>query len=141
MEKMKLNKLTPRSLYTKHYVAVGEPELEGDYEGGPLLCPYCGGDNLHQADLQVFSRGEDSVSQYVAVRNMATDNPEIITQKDTSGQDENPSGMRQGILLSFECESNFSVEGTSHPHNPLLAIYQHKGCTYMDWVEKVPKKK
>jgi hypothetical protein len=140
MEEMKLNELTPRSMYTGHYVAVGKLELEDDYEDGPLLCPYCGGNNLHQTDLQVFPRDEDSVSQYVAIKNMATDNPKVIIQEDTSGQDENPSGRHQGILLSFECESNFSEEGVFH-QNPLLAIYQHKGCTFMNWVEKVPEKK
>ena len=85
--------------------------------GTAIDCPCCLGNNLHQKSVSVFFRNEDS--------------PDGIFKKvDLTGVEyahpsKNPSPRRDGMLISFFCETCDS--------DPELAIYQHKGSTYLEW--------
>ena len=89
------------------------------YEGKALMCPHCGHDNLHQETIEVFSRSEDEEVALVTRAGGRASSAALET-----GQN-NPPVRRQGMLISFECEHGCP--------SPVLAIYQHKGTTYVDW--------
>ena len=84
-----------------------------------LVCPQCGNPNLHQGVVRVYSRDEDW--------------PSRLTQVDLNGNVTqianavgNPSDRRHGLTIAFECE-----------HCDLLAdlaIWQHKGVTFVEWL-------
>ena len=65
----------------------------------PLLCPVCGGNNLHHGEVEVFTRSkEDSKEGYhVAVRN----NGWADSDRNLSL---NPSARRDGVLGHLHCE-------------------------------------
>ena len=90
-----------------------------------LNCPACGGESLHQERVTAYFRHEDSdVGMVVEVDRetvMANANGDCITG--------NPSARRDGIVIEFSCE-NCSVI-------PRLAIVQHKGTTYFEWLDGV----
>lgn len=100
---------------------------------GPELwldCPYCGNDNTHQGNVEVYSRGEDSPDgTHVTVTQKPEFGPahggrlpcgdgSVKVDRDLSG---NPSLRRQGLRLWFWCEFC--------PHPFSLDISQHKGLT------------
>lgn len=117
----------------------------------PLRCPFCGGQNLHQQQVEVFNRrgGEDGVSECIVVHG---DNS--TTQGDGNY---NPSSQRDGLLIYFSCETCLAgmpplnelsreqqEDHSKHYlladcHLPLaLAVYQHKGSTYLEWSRARP---
>jgi len=82
-----------------------------------LLCPACGGSNLHQGRVEVFHRHrEEAPSTAIAVVDG------MLVDADAA---RNPSSRRQGLLVHFGCETC--------PAEPSLAIYQHKGTTFVLW--------
>lgn len=83
-----------------------------------LICPSCNGENLHQRSAKVYFRdSEDSdTGKFVRCSNQKIESIPL---------DGNPSFRRDGLLLSFDCE-NCDAE-------PELAIFQHKGTTYIKW--------
>jgi hypothetical protein len=84
-------------------------------EHSELICPCCGGNNLHHAGVAVFERQhEDGPLQTALIHNMAQPLPE------------NPSARRDGLVIEFWCESSCG--------RMRLAISQHKGCTYFNWL-------
>lgn len=85
-------------------------------------CPYCGGNNLHQSDVTVFSRDEDA--QKVRVTHVMEDGT-ITSASVPSEQANNPSSRRHGMQLYFWCESC--------EEKPVMAIFQHKGVTFIGW--------
>jgi hypothetical protein len=93
---------------------------------GELLCPFCGGNYLHQGRTSVFERGEDDEECALTVVEdfVTTVNPKASNKG-------NPSTRRHGMTVEFGCE--FSG---SHP-NPeaaiVLCIAQHKGVTEVYW--------
>lgn len=93
---------------------------------GELICPFCGGNYLHQATTSVYERGEDAETCALTVVNGFT-----TTVDARSSGAGNPSGRRHGLTIEFTCE--FSG---SHP-NPeaaiILCIAQHKGNTRVFW--------
>ena len=109
----------------------------GDHANGlgtELLCPTCSGNNLHQRNVTIFEPhwdGRTIVMQQTEHDMHVTPFP----SRDTC----NPSLGQQGILIEMECEScHYSYEdseGDAMPKEPLhrLAIYQHKGTTYVEW--------
>lgn len=88
------------------------------YSADGLRC-VCGNANLHQEQVKVYWReGEDSnLGRCVSSTKQKTEQFEH--------QSGNPSPRRDGLLIRFSCEHCFA--------EPELAIYQHKGATYMKW--------
>lgn len=84
----------------------------------PLACPGCGEQNLHQGEVLVFDR-------------VAEDSDQGTVTSSVSGQSRdgemwrNPSKRRDGILIHFSCEHCDA--------DPILAIVQHKGATFIYW--------
>ena len=107
------------------YVAFGDAPLV--IRDGQLICPGCNGEWIHQRNTTVFAREEGDDLTTVLTQN-GTDG-QIV--KFPSGDTCNPSPRRQGIIVEFECEN-------CHYDSPLpqfrLAIIQHKGNTYVEWL-------
>ena len=82
-----------------------------------IECPGCGDNWLHQGRVEVFDRSEDQPNHGIAIINGGA-------FPTTEGQ--NPSPRRQGMLIYFVCENCNSF--------PILAIFQHKGQTFIKWV-------
>ena len=103
--------------------------------GSELACPTCSEAYLHQRNVTVFQRYEDEATTVVMQQN---ENDMHVTTF-PSGDTCNPSPRRHGLLIEFECEmchySHEDSEGDVMPKEPLhrLAIYQHKGTTYLEW--------
>jgi DNA-directed RNA polymerase subunit RPC12/RpoP len=90
-----------------------------------LRCPRCGGDYLHQGRVEVFHRpAEDAPYRGVTV-------DRGLPIADLSAA--NPSERRQGLLIFFQCEY-CDLESWDLP----LALYQHKGRTFVEWRWVVP---
>lgn len=95
-----------------------------------LTCPNCGGEYLHQKDVQIFTReGEDRETKKTVV-NSGTGK---VNQMDGDQSAENPSSRRGGMSIFFMCEYCTSTDNFSPLYQ--LNIYQHKGQTFMEWSE------
>jgi len=89
-----------------------------------LNCPSCGGECLHQESVNVYFRDEDSDVGVVA--EVDRDTVSVNTKGDCiSG---NPSARRDGVVISFRCEFCDVI--------PRLAIIQHKGTTFFEWIDE-----
>lgn len=119
--------VTPRSDYPPANPA--EPQfqpLEARMHpmGYGLLCPVCGGYNLHHGMVRVESRpGEDDDGIAVLI----VDGKAEILMQDAS----NLRGRRDALIVSFSCETCGGEDCGE------LVIQQHKGSTYVRW-EAVP---
>ncbi|NLX17393.1 MAG: hypothetical protein GXY45_10565 [Ramlibacter sp.] len=83
-----------------------------------LVCPNCGGENLHHGTVTVYERDrEDS-----ATGRIVSTEDYVVANTSMKG---NPSARRNGLLIGFKCEHCDA--------DPVLAITQHKGCTYFHW--------
>ena len=83
-----------------------------------MNCPICKMQNTHITSVEVFSRGEDAeehVHTTVDMREMSTKTETV------KGHGRNPSGRRDGVILSGYCESGCKFE---------IEIAQHKGNTF-----------
>ena len=90
---------------------------------GALLCPRCGECFLHHEDASIFVREEDDYWTTVITQN----GPNVTSTPFPNSETCNPSARRQGMIIRFSCEHCENV--------PLqLALYQHKGVTYMEWM-------
>jgi hypothetical protein len=89
-------------------------------------CPNCGDHgNLHHTRVEIFYRPvEDGPWHGITVH----DGVPVV---DCSMP--NPSGRRDGLLIFFYCE-NCDLAAEDRP----LAIWQHKGSTYIDWWQGGP---
>ncbi len=85
----------------------------------PAICPHCGFDFLHQEKVEVWFRDEDAD---MALHTICGEGITFFTEDSSLG---NPSPRRDGIVVSFFCES---CDAKSH-----LMIYQHKGQTFIEW--------
>ena len=92
------------------------------HDAEELGCPSCGGGYLHHDGVQVFDRGEDA-PKGLHVRWEAGEARVCIDELR-----ENPSSRRGAITIRFHCEGC--------PAKPKLAIVQHKGMTYVGWLEE-----
>jgi hypothetical protein len=83
-----------------------------------LVCPSCGGDNLHHGVIETF---------YTNDHNAKTGDHLTIDVNGWVSKDknikQNPSPGRDGILIHFTCETC--------PAESVLSIAQHKGNTHM----------
>lgn len=107
-------------------------ELDADWLN---ICPYCQGNNLHQADVSIFNgdgydlewdeeESKSKSSPRTRVTHVMADNT-ITTARVPPEATNNPSRDRNGLLLSFSCESC--------DETPVMAIFQHKGTTFIGW--------
>jgi hypothetical protein len=94
---------------------------------GMLQCPRCTDHYLHQSDVMVFNRKEDA--NKVHLTSVTKNEPMVIVADVDNDTSLNPSARRQGLTIDFQCES-CDGDGDS---KVTLAIYQHKGSTYLDW--------
>lgn len=105
----------------------GEVEITNGFEqtvkftSHGALCCKCGCQNLHQGAVTLFDRIEDDPLVLVTEAT-GGDTSMGFKHNATSG---NPSLRRHGLIIHTECESGCQEK---------LAIYQHKGDTYMGWV-------
>ncbi len=89
-----------------------------------LHCPDCGGNFLHHTEIKVFLNNSGSRGKCDVV-SITDKTPINFTRRVAL---DNPSNDRDGLLIRFYCEFC--------PAEPVLAIYQHKGQTVIEWVEK-----
>jgi len=116
------------------------PVTLDDYGGNirGLICPNCGETYLHQTDVAIFHRVEDG--DQVKVTTITEDGVhEAVIANDVSL---NPSSRRHGLRISFWCEhcdggltDEERENGVTSNQVPDLAIYQHKGITFIEWVK------
>lgn len=106
-------------------MAFGNNPAQVDGESyGQLRC-VCGSDYLHQRNVTIFQRDEDADKTTVIAQDGHTAQVSEFPSQDTC----NPSPRRNGLIIEFECEE-CGDEGFKR-----LAIFQHKGNTFMEWVE------
>src|ERR1700733_4828421 len=101
--------------------------LVEDKSCGMVLCPKCRGDNLHQWEVEVFNRPQEDAPS-LAVRIGRSGAPRL------GDPDANPSSRRGGLLIYFLCENchpDFELFDRSQAF--VMAIYQHKGNTFIEW--------
>ena len=96
-------------------------ELSGSGNESILLCPGCKGTYLHQEFIEIFDRKEDEKKGIHVVA--GNQNIKIDT-----GLNGNPSSRRDGLKIHFSCETCLE--------KPVLAIWQHKGNTFSDFILK-----
>jgi hypothetical protein len=92
----------------------------GLYAANVIKCPNCDGIHLHQGKITAYCRErEDHTVGTVLIieKDLASHEP--------SDMSENPSPRRNGMTIDFDCEECDA--------EPRLAIYQHMGCTYVQW--------
>lgn len=107
-------------------------------EDGQLYCPSCGDTYLHQRNTTIFQRGEDGDITTVIAQNGNTVQATDFPNADTC----NPSWRRHGMIIEFECEqchgdgwdpkTETHIPSKEPPHR--LAILQHKGNTFVEWL-------
>jgi hypothetical protein len=85
-----------------------------------MCCPYCGHNYLHHKNVIVYNRDHEDSNHGLVVHSM---DGSITIDDDLNG---NPSGRRNGVLIYLECENC----GNTYK----LALYKHKGVTYLHWV-------
>jgi len=100
------------------------------FEQDALVCPRCGGTNLHHVKTTVFSRAEDAPSTMVIAINERSGSPVLWAGEQPSDHCSNPSSRRGAVVIAFRCEEcgDYDV-----PHSIQLSIVQHKGQTLVSW--------
>lgn len=105
----------------------------GEFGEDILACPECQDENLHQKDVEVWNRREDSVTgHYVKV----WFNGGLLSDTDVS---KNPSPRRQGLSITFECEQCYfdAVDGGEQNGKTfILDIIRYKGGTTIRWRDR-----
>lgn len=99
------------------------PAITDPSSFGELNCSCGGHGNLHHGNVTVFKRREDADVTTVIAQDGDTAQVSTFPSADTC----NPSPRRSGMLIEFSCEQC--------PWKSMqLAIFQHKGATFMEWV-------
>ena len=125
-----------RNHYKKQSFPRRRAEISFD-AGNVLLCPKCKEEFLHQDLVEVFFREKEDCN-----RDSCCVHIRVGTEKRfsliNSDMDRNPSYRRDGLLIRFWCEECTDPYGTPSAEQPeyfWLAIYQHKGCTFFEWLQ------
>ena len=99
---------------------------------GNLMCKCGQGGNIHQANTTIFERGEDNTTTTVIAQNGKDVQVSNFPSADTC----NPSPRRHGLIIEFECEQcHYDRDGNREGPLHRLAIFQHKGNTFVEWEE------
>lgn len=116
---------------------MNEIQLGPQWHDNSLLCPVCGGCNLHQEAVTMYDRVMNPDT--VLVTHVHEGNIHVKPMPvETAG---NPSADRNALEISFWCESCHGSVNDAPPEYAeyfKLAIQQHKGTTFLNW--NVPKK-
>ncbi len=88
---------------------------------GGLECPHCLNNYLHHDKVEVFSR---RCEDQEGIRSVTLEAGRAFVDIDMR---DNPSRRRDGLLVHFWCETC--------DKRSALSISQHKGSTYMAWVD------
>ena len=88
----------------------------------PLECPYCGGENLHQKNCTTYWRNTEDSN--FGISTFSADEQALFS----ANMNGNPSSRRDGISISFWCESCGDISQ--------LDIIQHKGSTFIAWSDE-----
>tara|TARA_Y100000361_G_C11074708_1_gene297594 strand:+ start:45 stop:464 length:420 start_codon:yes stop_codon:yes gene_type:complete len=97
------------NLITFDYFGDGEQSMN---------CPICEFSCTHITGVEVFSRGEDAAEHTHTTVDMVNNETSV---KKVEGHGRNPSGRRDGLIISGHCESGCKFE---------IEIAQHKGNTF-----------
>ena len=95
------------------------------YDG--LDCPACGGNYLHHKGIMYYNRNEDSETGDFVILCKTEKGGFKVTQETNYSMTHCPSPRRDGMEIFFTCECC--------PAKSILAIYQHKGQTFIEWKE------
>jgi hypothetical protein len=92
-----------------------------------LCCPSCGEPHsaLHHGGVDVYWRNYEDSPIGTKVRNEW----KAVDVTNHADMEMCPSSRRSGLYITFNCETCGTVED--------LAIVQHKGTTYISWVDNV----
>ena len=104
------------------------PIIHDEYGCKGLDCPACGGNYLHHEGVRYYNRSEDDErGDLVSLRKIITDDEwSFDVSHQTNVLMKNcPSPRRDGMEILFNCEQCPAISS--------LAIYQHKGQTYIEW--------
>lgn len=101
---------------TKHVALL---DRSGDGYGSMLCCPSCGNDYTHHGRVDVYERSEDQSGLHVRVADGSAS-----VDSEMAG---NPSARRHGLTIVVECEPCGAES--------LLGIEQHKGQTFLRWLQ------
>lgn len=115
--------LSRRCLYALKLPITGTP-LAFD----ALACPNCGGSYLHHDGISYFNRDEDrEFGEFISIKTTVKDDRVVFScsQESNYPMDCCPSPRRDGMEISFYCE-NCSAKLS-------LAVFQHKGQTFIEW--------
>ena len=85
-----------------------------------LKCPRCGGENLHQGTVVVYSKTD---GDYGTCTIIADGLPSAYRL--TGRVPNDPSPYRDALTIEFTCEYG--------DHKSILQIWQHKGNTFVAW--------
>lgn len=108
-----------------------DAELAQESWGSLLKCPKCKDVWLHQGNVTVYERSEDA--EFTTV--IAQSEDKVVVTKFPSADTHNPSGRRRGMTIEFWCESCNDSGVSDYEGKPFyLAISQHKGNTFVEWV-------
>ena len=112
------------------YFGIADPQFD---DTNCLACPNCGELYLHHETIATIRRGEDNPKHDTVVVTCldgckAYENDQYSVSSGTNVLvPKNPSPRRGSIVTQFYCESCDA--------KPQLAIIQHKGCTYLEWID------
>jgi len=117
--------------FDKYPTGVNENKVTfQEFENGEqsMNCPICGFECTHITGVEVFARGEDAADHV----HTAVDMREMSTKvENVKGHGRNPSGRRDGLILSGHCETGCEFE---------IEIAQHKGNTFFKSTKTGEKK-
>ena len=93
----------------------------GSFLYGELLCPHCGGSNLHHNEVHSWVRDTEDADKGLHV-GVSVGDQNVHVCRDMGY---NPSSRRDGVRIIFWCETCDEF--------PELYLYQHKGTTFVHW--------
>ena len=101
-----------------------------------LICPRCGGRQLHQEDLQAHWRDDEDEGGVLAVSTKGgSGGPASASVMRFENRDLCAMTRRDRLVIRFSCEDCAPNEAEEIDQNTylVLSITQHKGVTVMQW--------
>lgn len=95
--------------------------MRAEINDGQLVCPFCKDTYLHQGRVTVLNRVREDGPGFETIVKGPLSSTSFVEAKDMPGR-------RESLQIEFECEMCRDKKLT-------LQILQHKGSTYLDWIE------